>query len=139
MDTGHKIAAVNDVPHDTTYVFTIEEVDSGEQKEAILLRDDDSIYAWLNYCQHYTHIKLDKGSGAEMRNGEIVCTNHAAYFEQDTGVCTYGPCEGAYLNDVEVSVEDGDIYLSDDDFEFVQEGPIAEDEVDLESKSNYKF
>ncbi|WP_394353428.1 Rieske 2Fe-2S domain-containing protein [Natronomonas gomsonensis] len=72
------------MPGDTTYVFALEVVDSGEEKEAILLRDDDSIHGWLNYCQHYTHIKLDKGPGAEMRDGELVCTNHAAYFEQDT-------------------------------------------------------
>jgi nitrite reductase/ring-hydroxylating ferredoxin subunit len=139
MDSGSRIVAVDDVPVDTTYIFTLEEIDSGEEKEAILLRDDDSIHAWLNYCQHYTHIKLDKGSGAEMRDGEIVCTNHAAYFEQDTGFCTFGPCEGAYLNEVDVTVEDGDVFLTDDDFEFVHGGPIEEDEIDLESKSNYKF
>jgi len=34
---------------------------------AILVDSENGVRAWLNYCQHYTHIKIDKGSGAEMR------------------------------------------------------------------------
>ncbi|TKR24860.1 Rieske (2Fe-2S) protein [Natronomonas salsuginis] len=139
MATARRIAATNDVPAETTLVFTLREIDSGEKREGILVRTDDDLHAWFNYCQHYTHIKIDKGTGAEMRNGELICENHGAYFESDTGFCNFGPCEGAYLNEVEIEVEDGDVYLVDDDYEFVREGPIEADDADLESKSNYKF
>lgn len=138
MATRRAVAPVDDVPAETTYLFTLRETDSGDEREAILVRTDGELYVWLNYCQHYTHIKIDKGSGAEMRGDELICENHGAYFESDTGFCNFGPCEGAYLNDVEIAVEDGTVYLTDDDYEFVRAGP-AESDDDMESKSNYKF
>lgn len=133
------ITSVDDVPEDSTFLFTVRDVDAEENKEAILVRFEDEITGWLNYCQHFTHIKLDKGSGAEMRNGELICTNHGAYFSADTGQCTYGPCEGAYLTEVELAITDGDIYLADDQYDFVKPGPMAQDDLDLASKSNYEF
>jgi nitrite reductase/ring-hydroxylating ferredoxin subunit len=97
--------------------------------------DANGVAAWLNYCQHMTHIKLDKGSGAPVRGGEVVCANHGAMFDADSGQCTYGPCEGAYLNDIEVTVADGGVYLVDEDYEYVGDGPL-EDDDDRSSSSN---
>ncbi len=139
MATRRAVVPVDDVPAETTYLFTVRDIDSGEEREVVLVRNDGEVHAWLNYCQHYTHIKIDKGSGAEMRGDELICENHGAYFESDSGFCNFGPCEGAYLNDVEIAVEDGTVYLIDDDYEFVGSGPIETDGTDLESKSNYKF
>jgi nitrite reductase/ring-hydroxylating ferredoxin subunit len=139
MASRRAVASIEDVPAETTYLFTLRETDTDEEREAILVRNDAGIYAWLNYCQHYTHIRIDKGSGAEMRGEEFICENHGAYFESDTGFCNFGPCEGAYLNEVDVAVEDDTVYLTDDDYEFVRAGPIESDATDLESKSNYKF
>jgi nitrite reductase/ring-hydroxylating ferredoxin subunit len=134
-----RITAIEEVPENDTLLFIIEERNTGEEAEAILLRAGDEIACWLNYCQHLTHIRLDKGSGAPTRNGEIVCANHGATFERDSGLCTYGPCEGAYLNGVEVAVENGDVYLDDPDYEFVTTGPIERDPIDLSSTSNVEF
>ncbi|WP_246391730.1 Rieske (2Fe-2S) protein [Halosimplex pelagicum] len=111
-------------------------------REAILLKlggeDDDAeaVVGWLNYCQHMTHIKLDKGSGAPVRDGEVICVNHGALFAADSGECTYGPCEGAFLNELDVRVADGGVYLDDEDFEYVGEGPVESDDDDLSSSSN---
>jgi nitrite reductase/ring-hydroxylating ferredoxin subunit len=139
MGTQRRIADANDAREDTTHLITLRDLESDDEREAILLRADGEVHAWLNYCQHYTRVNIDKGDGAEMRDGELICENHGAYFESETGRCTFGPCEGAYLNRVAVTVEDGGIYLTDDEYEFVREGAIETDETDLESKSNYKF
>ena len=140
MHSASRIVSVEEVPEETTFLFRVRAVDDGDEvKEAILLRDDEGVVSWLNYCQHFTHIKLDKGSGAEMRDGEVVCTNHGAYFEADTGRCTFGPCEGAFLNEIEVGVKDGGVYLVDDDYEYVGTGEIKTAADDLGSKSNYEF
>ncbi len=136
--TGDRITSVDEIPNNSTFIFRVYDPAEETEKEAILTQLEDGPIGWLNYCQHYTHIKLDKGSGAEMRNGEIICTNHGAYFESDTGYCNFGPCEGAYLNDVKITVEDGTVYLSDDRYEFRGLGPLESD-GDLGSKSNYKF
>lgn len=147
MPEGTHIVGVDAVPEDSTYLFTVRD-DEGEEREAILARTgsanssengSESVACWLNYCQHYRHIKLDKGSGAEMRAREIVCVNHGAMFEADTGMCTFGPCQGAVLESVDVVVEDGDVYLTDDEYEFEREGGMETDPADLSSKSNLEF
>lgn len=149
MSADGGIAPLSDIPEDTTFLFRVRPTDpnarespdreSGEIREAIMIRDAEGVAGWLNYCQHFRHIKLDKGSGAEMRNGEIICTNHGAYFEADTGYCNFGPCEGAVLSEVDLAVEDGTVRLTDDDYEFVGCGGIETDPADLQSKSNREF
>jgi len=111
----------------------------GEDGETEPSRNGDrgeAVVCWLNYCQHMTHIKLDKGTGAPVRDGEVICANHGALFAADSGECTYGPCEGAFLNEVSVTVEDGGVYLTDDEYEYVGEGPVESDDDDLSSSSN---
>jgi len=134
------IVATEAVPDGSSHLFRVRSVESGEEREAILVRLDDGVSGWLNYCQHMTHIKLDKGSGATLRNGEILCANHGAMFESDSGRCTYGPCEGAYLDAVGVEVRDGMVHLVDDGYEYVGPGPLEEsDPGDLSSTSNLEF
>ncbi|MFW5984312.1 MAG: Rieske (2Fe-2S) protein [Halobacteria archaeon] len=118
--------SVEEVSDGDTFVFRVRNGD-GEVDEAILTRTDGEINAWINRCQHWTDVRLDDGDGATMRNGEIVCEKHGAYFETDTGYCNYGPCEGSRLPRVEVEKSDGDIYLADDGFEFVGTGPMEKD------------
>lgn len=138
MDDAETVVGVEEIPDESTVVFRVED-DDGEVIEAVLLETDGGVIAWRNYCQHMTHINLDKGSGAAMRNGEVVCTNHGAMFDADTGECTFGPCEGAYLNPVEVAVADGDVHLADPAYEFVGVGPTEDDALDLSSTSNIEF
>jgi nitrite reductase/ring-hydroxylating ferredoxin subunit len=137
MDADRRIVARSEVPSDGSLIFRIRPKDGDDPEEAILVALDDGVAGWLNACQHFRHIPLDKGSGVEMRDDEIICANHGAYFEVDTGYCTFGPCKGAYLETVEVSVEDGSVYLTDDDYELLGTGQIEDD--DLTSESNVKF
>ncbi|ELY93216.1 Rieske iron sulfur-like protein [Natrialba chahannaoensis JCM 10990] len=167
-DADGRIAPLSAVPTDSTLLFRVAErdqceergsdnseevmttcsdggVDCKDEREALLVatETDDTdtataVSCWLNFCQHFTHIKLDKGSGAAMRDDELICENHGAYFEADSGLCTYGPCEGATLAALETTVVDGDVYLADDDYEFVGRGPVETD-GDLTSTSNVEF
>lgn len=139
MGDGPKITTVSNVPTDSTFLFTLRDTDTSEEKEAILTRVDGEITAWLNYCQHLIHIRLDKGTGGLLRNGEIVCTNHGAHFRITDGYCTYGPCEGAYLTKVSVVTEDNIVFLDDQQYEFIDTGPISTESIDLSSTSNIEF
>ncbi|MCU4741899.1 Rieske 2Fe-2S domain-containing protein [Halobacteria archaeon AArc-m2/3/4] len=166
MDDPRRIASLEDVPDETTLLFRVRKQDtelaakreakleteseteaeigeesgeSAETKEAILVRLNGDVAGWLNYCQHLTHIRLDKGSGATMRDGEIICENHGAYFESDSGLCNFGPCEGAYLNSIDVTVDDGDVFLTDPEYEYVGRGGIETDDLDRTSTSNIEF
>lgn len=125
MDEGDRIAAVEEVPDDGTLLFTIR---SGfDEEEAILVKEggSDRVHAWKNFCQHWTDVPLDSGSGAPVRDGELVCQKHGAMFETDSGICTFGPCEGASLESVAVTVENGAVYLAESEYEYGSRGRSA--------------
>ncbi|MBX0293579.1 Rieske (2Fe-2S) protein [Haloarcula nitratireducens] len=127
MDEESRIAAVSEVPEDGSFLFTVR--DGFDTEEAILVRLTDGVVAFENYCPHWRDIRLDKGSGATMREDELVCEKHGATFESDSGACTFGPCEGAVLEEVEVAVDDGDVYLTDDRYEFENRGPSGDHDL----------
>jgi len=138
MDADRRLAAVEEVPEDSTLLVTLrpvdaEAVDEGEgdvgesedgspEAEAILTRAAGEVRAFRNYCQHWTDVRLDKDDGAFVRNGEVFCQKHGATFEADGGYCNFGPCEGAVLEDVDVTVDGDGVYLADDAYEFVRLG-----------------
>jgi nitrite reductase/ring-hydroxylating ferredoxin subunit len=124
MDDSRRIVDAAEVPDDGTLLVTLRTVEDDEQREAILTTlSDGTVAAWLNYCQHWTDVRLDTGDGAPMRDGEITCRRHAATFDPESGQCTFGPCEGAFLNDVDVVVEDDGVYLTDEAFALDSMGP----------------
>jgi nitrite reductase/ring-hydroxylating ferredoxin subunit len=148
VSEDQRICDVEAIPDEGTFLFTY--CDGFDTAEALLVRfggaatdggtagvddgedgdgatDDDAtdagIGCWKNYCQHWTDVRLDKGSGGRVRDGELWCNKHAATFRLDDGVCTHGPCEGAVLDEVDVTVHDGGVYLTDDRYEFDSAGP----------------
>lgn len=142
MTSGERITDVAAVPEDTTLLVTVEERESGEQREAVLIRTDDGVEAWFNYCQHWRDVTLDRGDGAMVRDGELVCGRHGATFEVDGGECTFGPCEGAVLDDLPVRTTAGGVFLDTDEYDFVHVGPSEEDDeddVDLSTESRIGF
>jgi len=129
------IVSFEKVPEGGTYVFRLRngapEADEDDIDEAILTRLGGDVYGWINRCQHWTDVRLDRGEGAETRNGDIICEKHGAYFEMDTGYCNYGPCEGSNLPRVGVEVHDGDVYLSGEEYELIGVGPMETDEKEM--------
>jgi len=136
MDADRRIAAAEDVVADETLAFTAKR--GFESTEGILTRlGDGAVVAYTNYCPHWRDVRLDKGSGALVRDGELVCQKHGATFEKADGRCNFGPCEGAVLDTFEVTVEDGDVYLTDDDWDAAEPG--LSEERDLSSGGRIDF
>ncbi len=84
----------------------------GDAESLILYRDADRVRAWLNVCPHAGR-RLDWAPGRFLKSkeGHLVCASHGASFALDSGECVAGPCRGAYLRAVEVTVQDGDVSL----------------------------
>jgi nitrite reductase/ring-hydroxylating ferredoxin subunit len=136
-----RIAALEDVPTDGTLFVTLRAVDADDQDgptEAILSRlDDGTVVAYRNYCMHWTDVRLDKGEGALVRRGELVCQKHGATFQRDSGYCDFGPCEGATLERVDVTVRDGAVFLDDIAYAFVHVGPDESAVADSGSRIDF--
>jgi nitrite reductase/ring-hydroxylating ferredoxin subunit len=84
-----------------------------DAESLIVLRDGDSVRAWLNICPHAGR-RLDWAPGQflKSKDGLLVCAVHGASFELGKGDCVAGPCRGEALRAVAVEVRDGAIWLA---------------------------
>jgi nitrite reductase/ring-hydroxylating ferredoxin subunit len=128
MPEGTRIAAVDAVPARGSYLFSVEDAFTNE-REAILVpcEDEPGVEAWLNNCPHEDQ-RFDRGDGAAMRDGEIICPKHGSLFDACEGDCGNGPAAGSSLRPVEIAVEDGDVFLVDDGYTYVKDGGLDDDE-----------
>lgn len=118
-DTGDSnpryVCPLTAVPTDST--LRCEATNGRRGTEVILRRGDGEVFAWRNSCPHGPKVQLDPGGGAIVDDDQLVCHEHGARFECGDGFCTYGPCRGDALDEIEVEVRDGDVYLADDRFD----------------------
>jgi nitrite reductase/ring-hydroxylating ferredoxin subunit len=128
MGVTTRLVAVEEIPENSSFLFTVREAD-GEKEEVILVRLADGIAAWKNFCQHETDQRLDRGFGAAIRDDGIVCPKHGSMFDAETGYCDNGKAAGSVLASVEVSVEEGVVYLTDDDCRYLHDGGIDDDDA----------
>lgn len=91
----------------------VEATVDNDAESLILLRDGDSVRAWLNICPHAGR-RLDWAPGQflKSKDGLLVCAAHGASFELGKGECVAGPCRGEALRAVPVEVRDGAVWLA---------------------------
>lgn len=122
------ITDVSSVPDDGSYRFVVEDLFTNE-REAILVRctDEPGIRGWINSCPHEDQ-RFDAGSGAPMRDGEIVCPRHGSMFDACSGDCGNGPAAGTTLPAVDIAVEGEEVLLADDSYTYVRDGGSEDDD-----------
>jgi nitrite reductase/ring-hydroxylating ferredoxin subunit len=141
--TRTRLTTVDAVPENGSFLFTVRER-NGEEKEAILVRcaptaGGKTVRAWRNFCQHETDQRLDRGFGAAVREGEVICPKHGSMFDTCTGYCDNGKAAESYLSGVDVTVEDAVVYLTDSTVTFAHEGGIDDEDEGPSSTSHLTF
>ncbi|MFC6989518.1 Rieske (2Fe-2S) protein [Haloplanus sp. GCM10025708] len=132
-----RVADLSDVPNDGSYLFTVEDSD-GNEHEVILVPCDAGVEAWVNVCPHESQ-RFDRGSGAALREGEIICPRHGSMFDACAGDCDNGPASGSSLTPVDVDVADGTVFLTDDDYTYLHGGGIDAADDGPSSTSHLSF
>jgi nitrite reductase/ring-hydroxylating ferredoxin subunit len=132
-----RLTSVETVHEEGSWLCTVS--DGSDQTEVTLVPCDEGVEAWVNRCTHEDQ-RLDRGGdiGAVLRDGGVVCPKHGSVFDACGGDCENGPAAGSTLWSVDISVNRGDVFLTDDDFEFVHEGGI-EDDDGPSSSSHLRF
>jgi len=145
MPAGVALTTVDAVHADGSFLFTA--TNAFDMEEEILLvpcRDTGDaiadggtdagdatgasrVEAWINRCTHEAQ-RFDTGQGVPMRDGEIICPKHGSLFDACSGECDNGEAAGTTLPGVDIAVEDGTVYLTDEEYEFVHEGGIEDDD-----------
>jgi nitrite reductase/ring-hydroxylating ferredoxin subunit len=157
MDDATELIAVDDLPERGTYLCTVTEP-NGREEEVIVARTDagvldgddsdgddsdgePTVTAWKNFCMHEPDQRLDRGDGvgSAVRDGQVICPRHGSMFDLESGYCDNGDAAGQTLVGVDVTVEDGVVYLTDDGLTFEHEGGIDDDDDMPSSTSHLSF
>lgn len=78
-----------------------------------LVRRGGRVHGYVNDCPHRgLPLDLMPGRFLDRAGAWILCTNHGARFDIDTGVCATAPCRGAVLTRVPLAVAGGAVYLA---------------------------
>lgn len=156
---GTELVDLADVPEVGSFLFSVRDV-RGDRDEAILVRCDDpetavaegavvddagddstdseadsslpvAVEAWINRCPHEDQ-RLDRGTGAgaAMRDGQIICPKHGSMFDSCSGYCDNGQAKGTELVPLDVEIEDGAVWLTDNDYRFDSIGGLDDDDDD---------
>ncbi|OLZ40138.1 (2Fe-2S)-binding protein [Natrinema saccharevitans] len=131
---GTRLTTVETVHEDRSWLFTIRD-QYGEPDEAILVPCRAGVEAWINRCTHEAQ-RFDTGRGAAIRDGQIICPKHGSMFDSCSGYCDNGEAADTTLPSVGVTVEDGVVYLTDDDFTFAHEGAIDDEDDEDDGPSS---
>ena len=110
--SGQALCRLDDLPDNGSRGFFL---DGDPRLELFVVRRATRVYAYRNSCPH-TGAPLD-WSPDQFLNVErtlIQCAIHAAQFRIDDCVCVAGPCTGARLTVMPVTVVDGVVVLMPD-------------------------
>jgi len=132
------LTTVDEIHDAQSYVCTVRD-NYGERDEVIVVPCEDDtdrqVRGWINRCTHEAQ-RFDTGRGVPMREGQLICPKHGSLFDACSGHCDNGEAAGTTLPAVDLVVEDGTVFLRDDDYTFVHEGTLDDSDDDDDGPSS---
>lgn len=107
------VTTSSELPEGATAVFSFRDPAAGGfLTEGFVIRFQGVVHAYRNQCRHQP-LTLDYGDGDFLTDDGryLLCRNHDALFEPDTGRCVSGPCLNACLFRLPVVEEEGRILV----------------------------
>lgn len=81
------------------------------QHNIFIVRNGNTIVAYRNSCPHnFAPLNWSPDIFLSYDNEYIQCANHGALFEINTGHCIYGPCNGQYLQRINLEIDNDTIF-----------------------------
>jgi nitrite reductase/ring-hydroxylating ferredoxin subunit len=75
-------------------------------------RQGAGVFAYVNICPHAgTPLNMDDDTFMEKTGRYLMCHTHGALFQLEDGLCVAGPCNGARLQAVDITVANGNIIV----------------------------
>jgi len=129
----YRLTSLADVREEGSYLFTVQD-SHGEETEVFLIPCDEDdrppVQAWVNNCTHEQQRLYREEIGVITRDGGIICPKHGSVFDSCSGYCDNGDAAETTLLSVDIDVEDGQVYLTDNDVRYLHEGPAEDDDDD---------
>ncbi len=108
---AYAICGVGDIPNRCARAFSLLG-QAGEAVHIVLVRWDRKIHGYRNRCPHHgTPLDWERDQFFDGTGTNLMCGKHGAVFALDNGVCLGGPCVGAALERLTLSIDGGEICL----------------------------
>lgn len=104
------IASVDEIADPGSKGISLDHKDT--KYEMFIVKKDSKIVVYENSCPH-TLGPLDwtPDQFLNIDNDYIMCANHGAQFEIDSGLCIYGPCKAQSLKAMPFTIQNNNIYV----------------------------
>jgi nitrite reductase/ring-hydroxylating ferredoxin subunit len=80
----------------------------GGRLRVFVVRRGGRVFGYVNSCPHVgAPLNLEDDKFLDLFQTSILCANHFALFEMETGHCVRGPCTGRSLTPFPVTVVEG--------------------------------
>ena len=79
---------------------------NNEPVRILIHKQGDQVRGFVNRCPHFQLPLSNEGRFMMWDDEEVMCIHHSAVFRLQDGLCTDGPCLGAYLEAVPLQVID---------------------------------
>lgn len=106
------ICNIDDIKDNGASVYKLN--NSNIDYEIIIVRKNFKIHGFKNLCPH-ANLPLNLNSLEVLSRDKkhLICKNHAALFDIDSGVCVSGPCIGKGLELVNLKIKDEKIFFNE--------------------------
>ena len=85
------------------------------QRRLVLVKKGGTFFLYENVCPHLgINLEYTEHEFLDSDKSYILCANHGALFEIDTGRCIAGPCSGQALTSVALEVKDAEVEITFD-------------------------
>lgn len=115
-DTAYAICSLSDIPSQKAKGFVLMRLDEngiGRPWPLVVVRWGRQVFGYVNKCPHDgVNLDWERNYFLDPNGIRLMCGKHGALFELGTGVCVDGPCKGKSLQQVTLSVLDGDICVT---------------------------
>jgi len=115
-NVAYAICSLNDIPsrRATGFQLMVAAEDGTERPwPIIVVRWGKQVFGYVNRCPHDgVNLDWERNQFLDPNGLRLMCGKHGALFEIGTGNCVDGPCKGAGLTPVALSVVDGDICVT---------------------------
>lgn len=108
-----RLCAVDELTDGATKGFELAE--DAWRENIFVHRNGEQISAWRNHCPHTgAPLNWNPDDFLDADKQHFICAIHGARFRTEDGLCVQGPCTGAHLKAVTVTINDGTLYLAED-------------------------
>jgi nitrite reductase/ring-hydroxylating ferredoxin subunit len=113
---AYAVCEMNDIPSQRARAFQLLRLDEdgvARPWSIFIVRWGRQVFAYENKCPHDgVNLDWERQQFFDPNGVRLMCGKHGALFELGTGFCVDGPCKGRSLNQVAVTVIDGDICVT---------------------------